>query len=145
MTVASAVPEVCSIAIAEEPLLLVTPAKVTDPGWDSLVQLGFVDHPDGAYHAQLLLAENYPQFQNSRQFKKSGFSNQINLILEPVSKGLGFTVLPKHAVEAFQKHELISAYSLPRPVTERLYLATHSNKAVLNRMMTVINEVKKWL
>ncbi|TCS39746.1 LysR family transcriptional regulator [Reinekea marinisedimentorum] len=145
MTAASTVPEVYSIAIAEEPLLLVTPAHIEEPGWEVLLQLGFVDHPDGAYHAQLLLSENYPQFQNSRQFCKSGFSNQINLILEPVSRGLGFTVLPKHAVEAFAKREQIRVHLLPKPVTETLYLATHTKKPLLNRMNTVIDELKKWI
>lgn len=64
--------------------------------------LGFIEYPDGAHHAGQLLGANFPEFQSSQQLKRTGFSNQINLILEPVSLGLGFTVLPTYAVAAFR-------------------------------------------
>ena len=109
------------------------------------MQLGFIDHPDGAYHASLLLGANFPEFQHYSQFEKSGFSNQINLILEPVSMGLGFTVLPAHAVKAFQKPHLITTHQLSTQVNETLYLGYRRNKSMLSRVNTVIDEANKWL
>jgi DNA-binding transcriptional LysR family regulator len=143
--------EVSLRAIAEEALLLVTPTHVSDskyylePSWDELMALGFIDHPDGAYHAGQLLSVNFPQFQNSHQFKRSGFSNQINLILEPVSMGLGFTVLPRYAVDAFKNVEKVKVHRLENTVSETLYVGTHTNKFITNSVKTVITEAEKIL
>ncbi|WP_107852995.1 LysR family transcriptional regulator [Oceanimonas marisflavi] len=125
-------------AMAKEALLLVTPAVVAEPDWPALLQLGFIDHPDGSHHAGLLLGANYPEFEHVSQFRKSGFSNQIGLILAPVSLGLGFTVLPAHAVAAFAQPELIRVHALPHPVSETIYAATHRHKPVPSRVNTVL-------
>tara|TARA_R110002167_G_scaffold45324_3_gene136268 strand:- start:67479 stop:68378 length:900 start_codon:yes stop_codon:yes gene_type:complete len=145
MTIPSTLDDVSCKPVAEEPLFLLTPVDVEDPSWEILQQLGFIDHPDGAHHAGLLLRPNYPEFQHKRQFKQAGFSNQIGLILEPVSRGLGFTVLPAFAVEAFQKPRLIRAHRLSKPISEILYVCTNSTRAVANRVDTVIAEAKRWL
>jgi LysR family transcriptional regulator, transcriptional activator of the cysJI operon len=145
MTRPSALSEVSYQAIAQEQLLLVTPTQANEPSWAHLLELGFIDHPDGAHHAHLLLSANYPEFQHTSRFNKKGFSNQIDLILEPVSKGLGFTVLPTHAVEAFRSPQLIRAHRLANPVNETLYLATRVGQSMLNRMKTVIEAARRWL
>ena len=145
MTSPSTLMEVSCRPIAQERLLLVTPAAVNEPSWEQLLELGFIGHPDGTHHAHLLLSANYPEFQHSNLFEKKGFSNQINLILEPVSMGLGFTILPTHAVEAFQSPKLVRAHHLPNPVSETLYLATRAGTIMLNRVKTVIEEAKKWI
>ena len=131
--------------VAKEALFLVTPAEVVEPNWEQLLQLGFIDHPDGAHHTSLLLGANFPEFQHSSRFEKNGFSNQISLILEPVSIGLGFTVLPAYAVEAFQKPQLIRSHRLPNPVSETLYLCINRDQPLPNRVASVIGEAKKWL
>jgi DNA-binding transcriptional LysR family regulator len=145
MTSTSALAEVSCQPIATESLLLVTPARISKPNWEVLMELGFIDHPDGAHHAEMLLGANYPEFQHSNLFEKKGFSNQIGLILEPVSLGLGFTVLPAHAVEAFQERQLVRTHQLPNPVSETLYLALRREIPMHNRMNTVITEARKWL
>lgn len=145
MTSKSTLADVRCTPVAEESLLLVTPATVEDPGWDTLMALGFIDHPDGSHHAALLLGANYPEFQHSNLFPGRGFSNQIGLILEPVSMGLGFTVLPAHAVEAFHKPEQIKVHRLANPVSETLYLCAPRRRALQKRMETVIAEARRWL
>lgn len=145
MTSKSILADVSCTAVAEEPLLLVTPATVEEPSWERLVELGFIDHPDGSHHANLLLGANYPQFQHSQQFPTKGFSNQIGLILEPVSRGLGFTVLPAHAVEAFDKTECINIHRLTNPASETIYLCRRRHRVVQKRMETVIAEARGWL
>ena len=131
--------------IAQEALILVTPASIAEPSWEQLIQLGFIDHPDGAHHTGMLLTANYEQFEHINDFDKKGFSNQIGLILEPVSRGIGFTVLPAHAVAAYSKPDLIKSHHLPIAVSETLYLAVGRQRTLANRMLTVIEEVKKWL
>lgn len=145
MTCPSTLDEVTFKPVAEEELLLVTPEGLSEPSWEQLLQLGFIDHPDGAHHAGLLLGANYQEFEHSSLFEKRGFSNQISLILEPVSMGLGFTVLPTYAVEAFQKPQLVKTHRLSKPVSETLYLGISRKKSIPNRVNTVISEAKKWL
>ena len=145
MTCLSPLNEVNLEPIAKEELLLVTPAGVLVPSWEQLIELGFINHPDGAYHAGQLLGINFPEFQNSNQFKKSGFSNQINLILEPVSMDLGFTVLPSHAVSAFREPEKVKIHKLNNKVSETIYTGTHTNKYIPNKVNTVISKIKKCL
>ena len=131
--------------VAQEALQLVTPVTMIEPSWEALTELGFIDHPDGAHHASLLLSANYPKFEHINGFNKKGFSNQISMILEPVSRGLGFTVLPAHAVAAYPNPQLLKCHQLPVSVSETLYLAIRRQQVLPNRMQTVINEVKKWL
>lgn len=145
MTQQSSLDTVACQAVSTEALLLVTPATVQQPSWQNLLALGFIDHPDGAHHASLLLSNNYPEFEHIAQVKKSGFSNQISLILEPVSLGLGFTVLPTHAVEAFHSPQLINTYALDNPVSETIYLCTPRHKISPSRVNTAIDEALKWL
>lgn len=145
MTRLSTMGDVSLKPIAKEVLLLVTPSSFLEPDWDQLVALGFIGHPDGVYHAGLLLGANFPEFQNSKQFKRSGFSNQINLILLPVSLGLGFTVLPDHAVGAFKEPQKVRIHRLTNEVSETIYMGTHINKFTPNSVNTVISEVENCL
>ncbi|GAB3096760.1 LysR family transcriptional regulator [Aestuariicella hydrocarbonica] len=145
MTSKSTLDNVICTPIAQESLLLVTPDTVEEPDWDTLMTLGFIDHPDGGYHTSLLLGANYPEFQHSNLFPKKGFSNQISLILEPVSMGLGFTVLPAYAVEAFEKSERIKVHRLANPVSETLYLCILRHRELQARMKNIIEEAKQWL
>lgn len=145
MTATSTLETVSCTPVATESLLLVLPATANDLSWETLMTLGFIDHPDGSHHAGMLLSANYPKFQHSNDFEKKGFSNQIGLILEPVSRGLGFTVLPAHTVEAFQKPWRIKSHCLSTPVSETLYLATSREHALPNRMHTVIENAQQWL
>jgi DNA-binding transcriptional LysR family regulator len=137
--------ELSARPVTEEPLLLVTPASLKKPNWQSLLALGFIDHPDGSHHANLLLGANFPEFQHCGQFERRGFSNQIGLILEPVSMGLGFTVLPAYAVEAFHNQKKIRIHRLAQPVSESLYLCVPRRGALARRTETVIAEAERWL
>ncbi len=137
--------DVSCTPLAQEPLLLVTPATIKEPDWDTLMTLGFINHPDGEHHASLLLSANYPEFHHSNMFPKKGFSNQISLILEPVSMGLGFTVLPAHAVAAFAKPDHINVHRLEYSVSETLYLCVNRHRPLQMKTKTVIAEARQSL
>ncbi|GAA59124.1 LysR family transcriptional regulator [Pseudoalteromonas sp. BSi20652] len=134
--------EITSHKIGKEALLLITPATIKIPTWQILCNLGFIGHPDAKHHAQLLLSENYSEFEHINQIKQTGFSNQISLILEPVSLGLGFTILPANAVGAFNKPELIKTHYLANPVNETIYVCHHRKRPLAKRMNTVIELIK---
>ncbi len=142
MTSQSNLEQVQCEAIGREELLLVTSSAMEEPSWEQLLQAGFIDHPDGAHHAHLLLSANYPEFQHHTQFETKGFCNQISLILEPVSLGLGFTVLPAHAVKAFARPQLIKSYSLVAPVYEPIYLGVNRTRPLPTRVVSLIEQIK---
>ncbi|WP_246796151.1 LysR family transcriptional regulator [Burkholderia perseverans] len=107
---------------AEEPLELVVPAGACVERWEDLERLGFIDHPDGFAMASRLLARRFPGNPGVRTLPCHGFSNQIALILEPVARGLGFTVIPRHARQAFARGEAIEVVACGAAVVDTLWL-----------------------
>lgn len=87
----------------EEPLELVLSKGFKLNGWNDLVKLGFIDHPDGISMATRFLSRQFPGASGIRHVPRTGFSNYIALILEPVALGLGFTVLQRFAHLAFSR------------------------------------------
>ena len=66
---------------------------------------------------------NFPDDNNRiADIPVKGYINQINLILEPVAAGHGFTVLPESVVKAFRDQEAIQTLPLPNPVYETINL-----------------------
>tara|TARA_R110000744_G_scaffold117745_1_gene220127 strand:- start:22468 stop:23340 length:873 start_codon:yes stop_codon:yes gene_type:complete len=124
---------IVSQKVAVEPLVLVTSNKVRNISWQQLTKIGFIGHPDGQHHAKLLLSKNYPQFEHINQLEHRGFSNQISLILKPVSRGLGFTVLPLHAANAFSNPAELKVHLLEHSVNETLYLCQNRHSLENNR------------
>ena len=106
---------------ARESLCLVLPAQVDDAGWPALVRLGYIDHPDGMDMGRRLLARVYPG-QRIDQLPVRGFTNQIGAILDPVARGLGFTVLPRFAVQAYPGQQAIRVVETAPPVIDSLWL-----------------------
>ncbi len=133
------------VPITSEPLVLVTSALVKKVNWQTLLSLGFVGHPDGAFHANSLLSQNFDEFEDVRQFPHQGFSNQIGLILEPICRGIGFTVLPLHAVKAFNKQENIRVHHLTKTVNETLYLCVNKQTFETQRVKYVKSQIISFL
>jgi len=68
------------------------------------------------------------------------------LIVEhQVDTGLGFTVLPSLSVGAFKECEKVKIHRLTNKVSETLYMGTHTNKFISNRVITVMSEAEKCL
>lgn len=131
--------------IGEERLLLVTPQINDAVSLSLLEELGFIDHPDGTHHANLLLNENIQGFTHIGQIKKRGFSNQINLILQPVSMGMGFTVLPEFAVGQFSQPEKLKIQPLSKGVSEPLFVVTRQGVRTPKRIHSLLEKLEDWL
>lgn len=138
-------PELQCEEIAREELLLVTPASCHTPDWESLMQLGFISHPDAGWNAPRLLQANYPQFDHLDNLKRNGFCNIISAILEPVANGLGFTVLARYAAEAFHRQQDIRIHPLAERVFEPVYLVQRRYSAQPRRIQQMIQLVKQTL
>ncbi len=115
-----------------EPLELVVPAGADVTGWKDLKALGYIGHPDGKAMATRLLARVFPGCPSLDQLPCRGFVNQISLILEPVVLGLGFTVIPRYARQAFANQEGIQVVPASVVVRDSLYLI-HRNDWPLSR------------
>jgi len=137
-------PRLSQQQIAEDELCLVLPAGQS-ADWQQLNSLGFINHPDGHHYGNHLLQVNFPeQFSGMQSLRQSGFINQLTQILLPVSMGLGFTVLPRSAVNAFPHPERICVAELQRPVTETVYL-TYKKQRPLGRRYDLVKQVLKGL
>ena len=131
--------------IAEEPLVLVTSNKVKTISWKTLIDLGFISHPDAEHHGRELLSMNFKVFEHVEQFHCNGFSNQISLILDPVSRGLGFTVLPLFAVKAYLPQNTIKIHPLKTSVSENLYLCVNRHSIMSNRTKCIKSMITDYL
>lgn len=115
-------PRLSASRFAEEPLELVVPAGERVTEWSDLERIGFIDHPDGQAMASRLLSRYFPGNPGVRGLPRHGFSNQVSLILEPVARGLGFTVIPQYARKAFPRPEAIAAIECGAPLVDTLWL-----------------------
>jgi DNA-binding transcriptional LysR family regulator len=126
----------------DEPLELVVPAGTVAETWADLERLGFIGHPDGQAMATRLLARRFPGNPGIRKLPVSGFSNQIGLILAPVSRGLGFTVIPRHAREAFAHAEAIRVVDCDVVVVDTLWLIHRSEWPLSRRASWVVQQLR---
>lgn len=135
-------PSLTAEPFAREPLCLVVPNDGEDQSWQHLCQLGFIDHPDGRSMAQRLLGRRYPG-QRVDEIPRRGFTNQIGLILEPVARGLGFTVLPRFAVTAFAQQEQIRVLQSRIEVIDTLWLIYRAEWPLPARHQRLITALKQ--
>jgi DNA-binding transcriptional LysR family regulator len=136
--------------IGSEQLCLVLPANINidESLGNLLTQLGLIDHPDAEHYLSLYFSKSQElnlTHLNIEEIPISGYVNQISQILEPVAKGLGFTVLPKSAVDTFQTPEKLQILSLKQPVMQTLYMVKKRNRALPARFKVIKSALKKHL
>mgnify|MGYP001197142479 CR=1 FL=1 len=109
--------------IGEEKLCLVVPKGFDSQDWNlnDLKSLGIINHPD-CEHYLLQFLSAYNQEHELNNIQHSGYINQLSQILYPVAKGLGFTLLPSSAVNAFPDLDQITILPLTTEIKESLYL-----------------------
>ena len=128
--------------IGIEPLELILPAGVKITEYQDLVEIGFIDHPDGPSMATRLLGQVFREFSGVKSIPCHGFSNQITLILEPVARGLGFTILPAFARKAFRDQSKIMVYDHDPKVFDTLYVISRAEWPLSALARTIVNEIR---
>lgn len=126
----------------EEPLELVVPAGEAVESWADLERLGFIDHPDGHAMAGRLLSRRFPGEAGLRSLPCRGFINQIGLILEPVARGLGFSVLPRFARLSFPRPEAIRVIDADHQLIDTLWLLHRAEWALSTRALRVLQHLQ---
>ncbi|RYF05263.1 MAG: LysR family transcriptional regulator, partial [Oxalobacteraceae bacterium] len=122
---------------------LIVPAGARVAGWDDLSRLGFIGHPDGQAMATRLLSRWFPGNPGVRALPVHGFINQIGLILEPVARGLGFTVLPRHARLAFARQEAVRVVAGEAAVVDQLWLIHRAEWPLSARAQRVVAQIRQ--
>lgn len=90
-----------------------------------LLDLGLISHPDAEHYLSLYFRQCEDQVLKPLDISNVpviGSINQISQILEPLTQGIGFTVLPKSAVDSFHSPEQLTILKPQQPVMESLYL-----------------------
>ncbi len=135
-------PRLAASPFSEEPLELVYPAGEQVHGWEDLQRIGFVDHPDGKTMANRLLSRHYPGNAGVHTLPCRGFSNQVSLMLEPVARGFGFTVIPRYARQAFAQKDQIRVLDCHAPVIDKLWLIHRSEWSLPPRVARVVDYLR---
>jgi len=125
-------------ALGQEELCLVLPSNIEVNGdiGKLLNHIGLIAHPDVEHYLLLYFAQSQEQSLRKlviNEIPVTGYINQISQILQPVAKGLGFTVLPKSAVESFQTTQLLRVFKSSKPVIEALYAVKKKNRELPER------------
>ncbi|WP_430472658.1 LysR family transcriptional regulator [Thalassospira lucentensis] len=126
----------------EENLELIVPAEAKVNEWADLEALGLIDHPDGKAMAKRLLGQMFPKNRGLNRMPVRGFSNQVALILEPVARGLGFTVLPQYARQVFRDQKRIRVIRAKFPVIDTIWLIHRSEWPLSARADYVISKLR---
>lgn len=128
--------------IGRETLCLILPksyqGKTLTP--ELLKNCGVIGHPDAEHYMTLFFdqcAEPLLKEIKVSDMPLSGYVNQLSQILLPVSKGLGFTVLPRSAVESFSLREELYVAELKQPVYEDLFLVRKRSRTLPLRYQTI--------
>ncbi len=115
---------------------------------DSLNQLGLINHPD-AHHYLCLYFEQCGNTEllntDPSTIRQSGYINQLNQILLPVTKGLGFTVLPHSAVESAALKDKLTIYQPQKQVREPVYLVCKKHRQQPARFYSVTEKIQTLL
>lgn len=123
--------------LGREELCLALPACYKNNSVEGkLDQLGLINHPDAMHYLSLYVAQTTETELNQlnlEQIPINGFVNQISQILEPVARGLGFTVLPKSVIKSFQDLSLLSILKSDSPVMETLYTVQKRHRVLPKR------------
>lgn len=136
-------PRLTASPFALEALELVVPAGEMVQRWFDLERIGFVDHPDGYAMATRLLSRRFPGRHNVRSLPVRGFSNQVGLILEPVARGFGFTVIPRYARQAFGRPDAIRVVGWDEPVIDTLWLIHRAEWPLSARALRVVGHLRE--
>lgn len=114
-------------------------AKVSS--FDDLCQRGFINHPDGKHYLTMVLNHLKMSVSRVESMHVSGYINQLNQILLPVSKGLGFTVLPQIAITHSPFKESLCEFELSNIITQPRYLVKKSQRDLPARFALVIDTI----
>lgn len=136
--------------ISKEPLCLVLPKHYqnTPITWDVLMTCGLIKHPDAEHYLSLyfdLCQDKALEKGNVNEIPITSYINQLSQILLPIAQGIGFTVLPQSAIDAFPYKQDLHIHQPTNPVLESLFLVQKRNRDLPQRYQTLTQKLKETL
>lgn len=136
------------VDLGKEELCLVVPQNTSvDINKKTLLMgLGLISHPDAEHYLSLYFAQSEePSLKelNLADIPHVGFINQISQILHPIAKGIGFTVLPKSALDSYSERNNIQVVNPQKTVIETLYLVKKKNRVLPARFEAFTSVVEQ--
>ncbi|MEZ9230657.1 LysR family transcriptional regulator [Vibrio amylolyticus] len=131
-----------SKTIGTEELCLVLPKVYAGQSItaDLLNECGLIAHPDVTHYLALYLdlcGDTELAQINRDDLPRSGYINQLSQILLPVAMGVGFTVIPRGAIESFQNKEALYIAPTKHPVQETLYMVHKRHRSLPARYESI--------
>ncbi|USE03211.1 MULTISPECIES: LysR family transcriptional regulator [unclassified Vibrio] len=112
---------------------------------EAINQLGVVDHPDAQYYLQKYIEDSRLKELTQAEwqdFNKVTYINQHSQILQPVSMGIGVTVLPKVAIEYSGYKDKVNVWPTEHLVSEPLYFVKKKRKQLAARYLFLLELIK---
>ncbi|MFA0086687.1 LysR family transcriptional regulator [Vibrio sp. 10N.261.51.F12] len=127
---------------------LVTPKNYQSSGsiLNDMTTLGVVAHPDAQHYFEKFFENSGHEELHDLDWgkvKKVTYINQLSQILQPVSMGIGMTVLPKVAITHSVFKDLVTVSPTPNAITEPLYLIKKKRRVLPARyhaLLTALND-----
>lgn len=139
-------PRLLAEQLGAEPLDLILPREWEGklPGFADLQALGYVQHPDGAAYADIVLGSYFAsEYQGAERLHVRSFVNQIGQIPEPVARGLGYSILPRSGVLAYPKRDRLAIARFERRCLLQLHLVELRRKRRSPRTEKLVSIVKR--
>ena len=142
-TVSSPDPRLKCTPYVREELYLVVPANFNGKTFQDLQDLGLVWHPDVPYLLERIMENNFPQYLGIDQLPIRCSINQMNRILDPIEKGLGFSILPRLSVDYYGSKRKVKIFKMKHRVFEQLYRIVIKRRKLPARVLYVEEELQK--
>ena len=126
--------QICLLGSAE-----LFPDNVSD---DELKNTPVIHHPDVLHYLNLIF-DHYSTNIKPEKLIRGPYINQIDQILLPVSKGLGFTALPIHALESSKYGKSVKILNEEQLFIQNVYLVKKQNRPLPRRYEELVKVIRK--
>ncbi len=134
------------IKLGEEQICLLGSAKLfPDRISDKdLKNTPVIHHPDVLHYLNLIF-DHYSTSIEADKLIRGPYINQIDQILLPVSKGLGFTALPIHALESSKYGDSVKILNDEQVFIQSIYLVKKRNSELPLRYEEIVKVIRNCL
>ncbi|ODC03808.1 LysR family transcriptional regulator [Terasakiispira papahanaumokuakeensis] len=138
-------PDLTCKPFMEEPLVVIVPADFQGGTLAELLGLGFIEHQQAREQISMLFKANFRgEYRGPRQLAVRSQVNRINMVLDAVARGLGFTVLPRGVWESSPWQQQTREWRLSEDVHESLYLVYQDSSELPERYSYLLEAYRDW-
>ena len=127
-----------------EPLCLVVPADFHGNSFGELQALGYINYAEGLGYARRVLHDNFGgEFRSMNSIARQGYISEVSQVLDPVARGMGFTVVPSAVLESSPWQRQVREIPLARSVYDELYIVTRVDVDLPRRYEQLLEDYRE--